>query len=59
MRDAGDDWEIVGSKEVNYDDGRPPGALRPGRMKLTISQWDGQIRNFVQELGAFPRNRGE
>lgn len=57
--EIGDDWEIVGSRQVNYDDGRPPGALRLGRIELIISQWDGQIRNFVQEHGAFPRQRRE
>jgi len=36
-------WVIKGSRQPNWDDGRPREAMRHGKAEVVISQFDGRI----------------
>lgn len=49
VEEQGKTWVISGSRQPDWDDGRPRGALRHGRAEVIISQLDGRIIKLAVE----------
>lgn len=49
IEERGNTWVISGSRQPDWDDGRPRGALRHGRAEVIISQLDGRIIKLAIE----------
>jgi len=46
VREQDDAWIITGSAQSDVPAGTPSGALKTGKLLMTISQFDGRILNF-------------
>jgi NTF2 fold immunity protein len=54
ISEDGDTWVVSGSRQPNWDDGRPSGAMRRGKAEVVISQFDGRILKFTVDAPIAP-----
>ena len=59
IREDGDTWVISGSRQPNWNDGRPSGAVRSGKAEVVISQFDGRILKLTVDAAIAPPSREE